>query len=95
MFSTDCPVKNVTSNEYAKCAGLWSVRCDDYKAHWVTTHNGSVVIQDPPLLYNINMDPSELHPIWPNNDQYAAIMDMTMVMMEPANHILLKQFDSH
>ena len=69
-----CPVKNTTSEEYAKCAGLWSVRCDDYKAHWVTTHNNSVEIQDPPLLYNINMDPSELHPIWPNNEAYDEIM---------------------
>ena len=57
------------------CAGLWAVRCGQYKAHWVTREqNGSHQIQDPPLLFNINWDPSEKHPIWPNNDQYSNIM---------------------
>ena len=74
--ATDCPVKNKTSAEYAKCAGLFAVRCGSYKAHWVIKdNNGSVKIQDPPLLYNIDMDPSELHPIWPNNDAYPGIME--------------------
>ena len=73
--ATDCPVKNKTNAEYAKCAGLFSVRCGEYKAHWVIKGmNGSVTIQDPPLLYNLNMDPSELHPIWPNNEAYDGIM---------------------
>ena len=71
--ATDCPVSK-NNTQYPKCAGLWSVRCDGYKAHWVTRHNGSVTIQDPPLLYNVNMDPSELHPIWPNNEYYDSIM---------------------
>eukprot|EP01084_Bolivina_argentea_P210635 358445_1 len=73
---TSCPIKNNTNKEYAKCAGLWAVRCGAYKAHWVTRHNGSVLIHDPPLLYNLNMDPSELHPIWPNNEAYNGIMNM-------------------
>ena len=64
-----CPYQP-NDTQYPKCAGLWAVRCGHYKVHWITAHNSSVVIQDPPLLYNVDIDPSELHPIWPNNVAY-------------------------
>lgn len=61
--------------DYRICQGLWAVRCGEYKAHWVTRdQNLSHSVQDPPLLYNVNHDPSELHPIWPNNVGYDRIM---------------------
>ena len=69
-----CPYKQNTS-EWRLCQGLWAVRCGQYKAHWVTRdQNGSHTLQEPPLLFNIDWDPSEKHPIWPDNAQYDAIM---------------------
>ena len=72
--ATDCPYpKNV--KEYAKCAGLWAVRCGKYKAHWITrTNNLTIELQDPPLLFDLEFDPSEMHPIWPNNKAYNGII---------------------
>ena len=72
--ATNCPYNGT---QYGICQGLWAVRCGQYKAHWVTSHNGSAnsILQDPPLLYNVNWDPSEKHPIWPNNDQYGNIIN--------------------
>merc|ERR1712087_626099 len=62
--------------QWPLCAGLWAVRCEEYKAHWVTRgQNLTHTVQDPPLLFNINHDPSELHPIWPDNVQYGHIME--------------------
>ena len=69
-----CPY-NETSSSWPLCQGLWAVRCGQYKAHWVTRdQNLSHELQDPPLLFNVNLDPSEKHPIWPNNDQYNDII---------------------
>jgi arylsulfatase A len=58
------------------CPGLWAARCGKYKVHWVTSinNNSSPQFWNPPLLYDIMRDPSELHPIWPNNENYASIV---------------------
>eukprot|EP01084_Bolivina_argentea_P092225 165947_1 len=70
-----CPYNKGTA-DYPKCQGLWAVRCGEYKAHWVTTNgNGSVTLHDPPELYNVNWDPSELHPIYKSNVQYKNIIN--------------------
>ena len=75
LNGNDCPYKSNDTINYPKCQGLWAVRCADYKAHWVTTNNnGTITVHNPPLLYNINMDPSELHPIYPNNNYYNSII---------------------
>lgn len=58
---TNCP------NKAATCPGLWAVRCGDYKAHWVTSTwqvgSDKGVFHDPPLLYNLQFDPSENYPV--------------------------------
>ena len=73
---TSCHHNAESTKEPALCAGLWAVRCGEYKAHWITRdQNLTHSVQDPPLLFNVNHDPSELHPIWPNNVQYDRIMD--------------------
>eukprot|EP01084_Bolivina_argentea_P092226 165948_1 len=72
--ATNCPFKT-NSTKYAMCAGLWAVRCGKYKVHWITrTNNMTIELQNPPLLFNVEMDPSELHPIWANNDYYDDIL---------------------
>ncbi len=54
--------------DYDKCPGLYAIRCGKYKVHWVTKdYNSTATILETPLLYNIEWDPSEMHPIWPNN----------------------------
>eukprot|EP00939_MAST-03C_sp_MAST-3C-sp1_P001955 g1955.t1 len=45
------------------CPGLWAARCGPYKLHYVTSTwtNGSNngVFHDPPLIFNVEHDPSE------------------------------------
>ena len=80
---------NAGCNTYDECPGLWSIRCGPYKAHWVTRHTnwtydqyGSVVqdtikgpiIREPPLLYNVDRDPSEQFPISTDTEIYKEMM---------------------
>lgn len=50
-------------------AGIWSVRCADYKLHyasddWETAAAGGYETKyDPPLIFNIERDPSEKYPL--------------------------------
>ena len=61
--------------------GLAAVRCGEYKAHFSTqadyateANNGlkpwPVGVHDPPLLFNIKIDPSETNEIHPHSDVY-------------------------
>lgn len=65
------------------CPGLWAVRCGKYKAHFVTSYtvgtcqgahpvincNGST-FWDPPLLFDLEFDPSEKWPVDNTTDLY-------------------------
>ena len=80
--ATNCPYNN-TDPRYTACSGIWAIRCPiqnysgSYKAHWVTRYtNGTIAVQDPPLLYNIDWDPSEMHPIKRSNKNYDIIMNV-------------------
>ena len=79
---SNCPY-NSSDAKYVACSGLWAIRCNianysgAYKAHWVTRNTGGdIAVQDPPLLYNIDWDPSELHPIKSSNPNYPIIMEV-------------------
>ena len=57
--------------------GLWAVRCGPYKMHFVISkYPASVhymsegVIQDPPLLFQIEADPSEQYPLDSKTAEY-------------------------
>ena len=65
--------------------GLYAVRYKSYKAHYYTSGTGLcsevypdldcrrshlLTIQHPPLLFNIDQDPSEVYPIDPNSKEY-------------------------
>jgi len=59
------------------CPGLWAVRCGAYKLHWVTTDSVGPrrfepQFHSPPLLFQLEQDPSEAHPIDPAAAEYAA-----------------------
>lgn len=68
--------------------GIFAVRTLSYKAHYhqqgshclntypdiVCRSNYSVRALDPPLLYNLLNDPSEMYPIDPNSDEYKTAM---------------------
>lgn len=76
----ECPY-NMTDPLNAACSGIWAIRCaipgysGSYKAHWVTRYvTGKIAVEDPPLLFNIDWDPSELHPISKSNVNYQPIM---------------------
>eukprot|EP00041_Stephanoeca_diplocostata_P002266 m.25001 g.25001 ORF g.25001 m.25001 type:complete len:554 (-) comp13130_c0_seq2:1676-3337(-) len=60
--------------DHNDCPGLWTVRCGAYKLHWVTStwQNGSNngVFHDPPLLFNLDIDPGESFPIASNSAEY-------------------------
>jgi len=80
--ATDCPFPNVTNPKHEVCSALWAVRCyidelgGSYKAHWVTRFtNQTISVQDPPLLFNIDWDPSEMHPISTKNKHYDSIIN--------------------
>eukprot|EP01084_Bolivina_argentea_P256393 431657_1 len=79
--ATNCPYKP-TDAKFVVCSGMWAIRCKvpnysgSYKAHWVTRFtNGTISVQDPPLLFNVEWDPSEMHPIRPSNGNYKTIVD--------------------
>eukprot|EP01084_Bolivina_argentea_P018507 34439_1 len=84
---------NSGCNKYLQCPGLWAIRCGSYKMHWVTRHTNwtydqygivtdsirGPIIRNPPLLYNIDQDPSEKFQIDSNSDLYRNILEyMTM-----------------
>ena len=56
--------------------GLWSARLGDYKLHWVTIDAGAVLpdFHDPPLLFNLEVDPSEKYALDTALPEYAAIV---------------------
>eukprot|EP01064_Diplonema_japonicum_P006686 TRINITY_DN14529_c0_g1_i1.p1 TRINITY_DN14529_c0_g1~~TRINITY_DN14529_c0_g1_i1.p1 ORF type:complete len:560 (+),score=144.72 TRINITY_DN14529_c0_g1_i1:84-1682(+) len=72
---TQAGTNNVLSST-GPIPGLWAVRCGSYKAHYVTnTHLASQpVVQNPPLLYNIEYDISETYPIDATSQEYQQVM---------------------
>ena len=74
-----------SSDPMNDCPGLWAIRCGSYKAHWVTRTTNTTstpVKQNPPLLYNIDWDPSEKHPIYPNNIIYNSTIEYLTSMRD-------------
>eukprot|EP00055_Hartaetosiga_balthica_P017787 m.123163 g.123163 ORF g.123163 m.123163 type:complete len:559 (-) comp9402_c0_seq1:2745-4421(-) len=60
-------------SDHPDCPGLWAVRCGAYKMHFVTAEYSSPfngVFHDPPLLYQIENDPSEAYPLPSNSSEY-------------------------
>ena len=60
------------------CPGLFAVRCGAYKMHWVTMDSVGPeawrgIFHDPPLLYQLEYDPSEAHPVDAKSAEYASI----------------------
>ncbi|ETO34111.1 hypothetical protein RFI_02983, partial [Reticulomyxa filosa] len=68
---TSCDGK-ACAGSYSRCPGLYAIRCGAYKMHWVTKDYNETcpTFHDPPLLFNVQWDPSERHPIWPNDARY-------------------------
>eukprot|EP00756_Hemistasia_phaeocysticola_P050934 Hpha_TRINITY_DN26113_c0_g1::TRINITY_DN26113_c0_g1_i1::g.155323::m.155323/K01134/ARSA; arylsulfatase A len=63
----------------SKKQGLWAVRCGAYKIHYVIVslparevYMAPGVVQNPPLIYNVEHDPSELYNLSPKSDEYKA-----------------------
>ena len=64
------------NGDFKKCPGLYALRCGAFKMAWVTMNandSSHPTIHDPPLLFNVNHDPSEKHPIWPDDNAYAGL----------------------
>lgn len=64
---------NATCPKHAStCDGLWAVRCGKYKAHWITRdyNEKQANYHDPPLVFHIERDPSELHPLLSDSAEY-------------------------
>ena len=59
---------------YYRGTQLYAVRVGDYKAHFTTQepYGQEVVQHDPPLLYNLNIDPSENYDIAASNPEVLA-----------------------
>ena len=74
-FASNCPYLNDKSL-HGLCEGLWAMRCGQYKIHWISRDNpqSECRLYEQPLLFNINWDPSEKHPIYPFNDNYDEIV---------------------
>eukprot|EP00469_Lotharella_globosa_P003700 CAMPEP_0167795494 /NCGR_PEP_ID=MMETSP0111_2-20121227/14475_1 /TAXON_ID=91324 /ORGANISM="Lotharella globosa, Strain CCCM811" /LENGTH=513 /DNA_ID=CAMNT_0007689185 /DNA_START=89 /DNA_END=1630 /DNA_ORIENTATION=- len=56
---------------------LWAVRCGAYKAYWSTNTPGpswAAGPQDPPLMFHLDKDPSESHPIAAHGSEYERAM---------------------
>jgi len=56
-------------DDHPNCPGLWAIRCGVYKIHWVTSatvmgaNPNDGVFHTPPLIFNIEEDPSEQYPL--------------------------------
>ena len=60
-------------SDHPNCPGLWAVRCGSYKLHYVTSNYLAAnkgIFHDPPLIYHIEHDPSEMHPLSSTSDEY-------------------------
>ena len=66
----DCSNSSDLMND---CPGLYAIRCGSCEAHWITTTSDQVK-QNPTLLYNIDWDPSEKHPIYNSTIEYLTSM---------------------
>eukprot|EP01083_Nonionella_stella_P020771 57645_1 len=82
---------NATDAKFVICSGIWAMRCNvpnydtAYKAHWVTRYtDGKVAVETPPLLFNIDWDPSESYPIDKTNANYQPIMEYLSQKREEA-----------
>jgi len=66
--------------------GLWAVRCNKYKAHYVSiTHiDNTPIFHNPPLLFDLEYDPSELYPLNSSSSYYKNIM--TNIQQQVDNH---------
>ena len=78
-ISAGCPKGN------PKCEGLWAARCGPYKLHYYTmdsvgVHAFKPIKHDPPLIYQIEHDPSEAHPLLNSSEEYVNVR----VMLEKA-----------
>jgi len=64
---------------HPECPGLWAVRCGAHKLHFVTKDSiGSLSdreakFHDPPLIFNIETDPSENYPLASYSAEYEAV----------------------
>ncbi len=57
--------------------GCWAARVGPYKAHWITKSGygtDEAVFHDPPLLFQVNFDPSERWPLNTSDPTNAAIL---------------------
>lgn len=71
------PVLTGTAESVRECQNLYSqkylmaTRCGSYKVHWYTREALTApVAQNPPLIYNVNVDPSEDYPIVVDSEEY-------------------------
>ena len=58
---------------HPNCPGLWAIRCGPYKLHHVTSNYVTPFIiefHDPPLMYDVETDPSEAYPLDHNGSEY-------------------------
>ena len=60
------------------------MRCGAYKAHFVTnTHlKTTPIVHDPPLLYQLEYDPSENYPIDSKSPEYEDAMETIRAAMK-------------
>jgi len=53
--------------------GIWAIRKGPFKLHWVTKDTfGLTVFHNPPLLFNLDNDPSETYPL--DTNEYADVV---------------------
>ncbi|XP_065178310.1 steryl-sulfatase-like [Sycon ciliatum] len=67
--------------------GLWAVRCGSYKAHFVTNNhiNTTAVMHDPPLLYHVERDATEVYALDPKSTEY--LSNMATIMAARQAHL--------
>ncbi len=60
--------------DHPDCTGLWAVRCGPYKLHYVTsnwtTGSSNGEFHDPPLIFQVENDPSEAKPLKSKSEEY-------------------------
>jgi len=81
MFGTGNDPRDIVY--YYRDTDVYAIRKGDYKAHFFTQpeYRSEVVTkQDPPLLYNLNIDPSEKHNIAENHPEVVA--EMKKILLE-------------